>query len=94
MTKLAKEIDLLEKKIKLIKNNYQIFSYILIDIASINNETILSIVILLEKLETELRIKNFQRSKETRQLDLENLINEIKENSIDSLDHSTFPLLP
>ena len=80
MNKLAKEIDFLQKKIRFIRDSYSLLSFIFQDISDVNNSKILPLNIILEKYERDLRVKNLQHSRETRQIDIEQAI-EVEKNN-------------
>lgn len=68
MTELAKKIDLLEKKIKCMKENYAIISMIISEFSLSSAHNIL------DYYENRLRNLNEERKKETKQIDLEEAI--------------------
>lgn len=65
MTKLAREVDLLQKKIRLIEENYSIVSSIL-------NDNKITTKDLLDKYKSSLMEKNKKRMGETRQMEIDN----------------------
>jgi hypothetical protein len=70
-SQVAKDIDILEKKIKLIQDNYGIFTLILFDLLNYTTNNILDIY------KEELSKKNEERKKETKQIGIEDQINEM-----------------
>lgn len=82
MTRLAKEIDLLEKQVKLLNDNYNLICFIVNDVLSNDNR----MNGILERYKLKLIEKNLERSKETKQIDLEDSIAEQKK--IKSLGNS------